>query len=372
MARPKMTDEQKAIAKAAREANKAAGIVPEKAAPKAERPPGSRSELSDAMKAALDFISPIDAGNCRVENGWLIATDGVLTLGHETNIEALHMAPETKTFRNALANSGKGWTITELGSKRLAIRSPGFSAFVPCLELDLVQPVYPDALQWPLADAEFRKAIAAVAPIAVESASRIVECSVLVRANSAVATDGKIISEAWHGQSFPTLVIPKRSIAHLLKIKKPIIGFGLGFDPFDPAKIISVTFHFEGNSWLKTQLYPEPWPDIDRLFEAGDVSKAVSISPDFFGALRRIIPFADPDVPKVYIAATELSTSITDNEGATVSYGGASNIAADDVHIINSKYLAMVELFAMYFGFDEDRIFLWGDGFRSIIMQLGD
>jgi hypothetical protein len=251
----------------------------------------------------------------------------------------------------------------------LAIRGAGFNAFVPCLASDLVQPIAPDAAQWPLDDAAFRTALAAVAPIAVEAAGRVIECSVLVRQGTAVATNGKIIAEAWHGQNFPTLVVPKASVAQLLKIKKRIVAFGLGFDPFEPSKILSVTFHFEGNSWLKTQLYLEPWPDVDRLFNEVQPVYA-PVPPDFFAAVDRVVPFVAKDFPKLFIGPTELSTSLDESEGATVTFGGFPNIQPDEVHIVSPDYVETLSGHIKYMGFTDEKVFAYGDTYRAIIMVI--
>lgn len=192
----------------------------------------------------------------RLSNHWAVATDGVISTGHKIDAD-LEACPHTSTLLKALSKCSQQTAITQLGDGRLSIKSGRFQTFIPCLADMVIGPqITPDPPCANINPAVFY-ALKAVGVIAKENAQRIMLASVMLRSGSAVATDSKILMEIWHGIDLPSLLIPKTFIAVISKIEKIPTYFG-----FSPT---SATFYFDDESWIKTQLYSEQWPDIDSV-----------------------------------------------------------------------------------------------------------
>lgn len=262
------------------------------AKPRKKKADEAPSSSTAAFIAALKFIAIAqrDIGtpfqvHSVLFNKWAVAFDGVLALGHPIE-EDLSACPHTLRLIDALAKCGEALSVAQLDTGRLSVKSGGFRAFVPCASFDVMTEVRPDP---PIAviDDRLKLAFEAVAGLASDNAQHVVTASILLRSGSAVATDRSLAIEYWHGIDLPPgLVLPKAAVAAVCKIGKPLAKFGFSNT--------TVTFWFEDGSWLRTQLYSEPWPDIDRVLNVP--SKPWPVPPDLAKALEAVAPFSEDGI----------------------------------------------------------------------------
>lgn len=247
----------------------------------------------------------------RLANNWAIAFDGTIAIGQKTDSD-ITANPHTHTLIKALEKCTDATQITQLGDGRLSIQSGRFRAFVPCLQNDLLGNVTPDAPCAHINPAVFNSLLI-VSPIANENAQRIMLASALLRSGSAVATDGVIIMEHWHGVDLPPCIIPKSFISIINKIQKPPIHFGFSTK--------SATFYFDDQSWIRTQLYSERWPDIDRVLNTQN--NQWPMPGGLWEALEKIAPFVN-ELGQVYFADKMVRTApINDETGAMCEIEGS-------------------------------------------------
>ncbi len=190
-----------------------------------------------------------------LSNGCATSFNGVLACGCsiDTDINAYVNA---ELLLNALAKCGQHFSITQLFQK-LSLKADKFKALVPCLPLDLAQTPLPD-LPMAALDNRFSEALAKVSILATEGAQSVILASVLMSGASLISTNRVVMLEAWHGIDLPTgIALPKSFCVALSKCNKKLSKFGYSQS--------SCTFYFEDNSWLRTQFFAEPWPDVQGI-----------------------------------------------------------------------------------------------------------
>src|ERR1035437_3519956 len=257
----------------------------------------TKSKSSEGLINALRFISVAQKaeGNspfhshCILHNGFAMAYNGTITAGAKIE-KTLEIAPHTYKLIAALERTTKDISITELEGK-LSVRSGGFQAHVHCWH-ESMPSLAPDPASWPITDV-LRENLEMISAISVDNdKKRIVECSILLRENSAFASDGSVLLEAWHGLNLPECILPK--------------------------------------AFVKTQIYSETWPDINVILNKP--SKPEPLPKGFYEALRNIEPFSNGKEAEktVYFVDGALQSHRDKNEGATcecnVKHGPAFNI----------------------------------------------
>lgn len=317
--------------------------------------------ILDALKfcepASKEIGSP-NQTHLKLANNWAIAFDGTIAIGAKINSD-INAFPHTRTLIKALSKCDDATQITQLGNNTLSVKSGRFQTYVPCLAEDLLGPIAPDPACAHVTPAVFN-ALKIVGPIAQENAPRIMLASVMLRSGSAVATDGKIMMEAWHGIDLPPILVPKLFITIISKIEKPPIYFG-----FSPN---SATFYFDDQSWIRTQLWREGWPDIDKILNTPANQWAI---PDgLWEGLNKIADFAD-DHNRVYFADKSVRTRpATDEAGAICEIAGAlpPNV------ILNIRDLLMIGDKATTADFQagerREMAIFYGPNFRAMLSHI--
>lgn len=293
-----------------------------------------------------------------LRNRTAVAFDGVLAAGHLID-EDLHACPHSMTLLSALRKSEGVLSVTQLAGDRLSVRSGKFRATVKCLPEASIPGIAPDPMVGAM-DNRIRKGLEAVSPFIIENSQRVVMASALIRAGSIVATNGHVLLEYWHGIDLPPgLIVPKVFINALSKIKHNIIGFGFSQS--------SLTVYFEGDCWLKTQLYNEKWPDCDAIL-AKHVGVAHPLPVGFFEALSAVQDFAEDG--RVRLFNGRMQTHADSGMGATYELDG---LLVKQV-TLNAKHLAPLEGLIKSVDWDgsESITFFYGENIRGALSQLKD
>lgn len=241
---------------------------------------------AQSMLDAFKFISVAqkktgDNAHSVMDNGTLTATDGILSAGIiiQENITAY---PHTHQMIAALLKCDAELVIAQIESDTLAVSSGDFKGLVPC-EPPSGPNWVPDPSCAVISDA-LKLSLLAAATFTLATTENPNHGAVLLQAGSCVGTDGYAIIEHWHGIDLPPgLLVPRASAMAVAKCKKTLTKFGFSNS--------SVTFYFEDNSFIKTQLYNAKYPDYARLFVPHAL--AWDIPPKFFEAVAAINTFSE-------------------------------------------------------------------------------
>jgi len=230
----------------------------------ARAPRSKPIETKSSLLQALEFCSVVSEKlgsayetHIGLRNHWAIAFNGIVAAGAPI-MEDIYCHAHNLLLIEALSKCDENFSLTQLDNGRLSIKSGKFKAVVPCLDPALMQEALPDPLIAPITN-KFKDAVAAVGVLANEDAQHVLMASVLMNGASVISTNRKVIYEYWHGNSMPTLSIPKAFVKILKNIKKNLSGFGFSNNSF--------TLWFEDNCWLKTQLYSDTWPDLSSILD---------------------------------------------------------------------------------------------------------
>jgi hypothetical protein len=218
-----------------------------------------KSKIVNALRDAMNFMWLTQAEHCRIANGQCTASDGIIAVGTPVQ-EPIEACPHIGTMREALNSCGPEWAITELPDNRISVRSGAFQAVVPCRSLESLPELECSPSAWPI-DSRLTDGLRLALPLVNEKADRLVCATVMVKTGSLIATNGAIIFQLWHGCSLPRIILPKVAVEILVKCKKKPVGIGWNET--------TATFWFEDQSWIKTKVFPDEWPDITASLPSG-------------------------------------------------------------------------------------------------------
>lgn len=265
---------------------------------------------TDSLLKALRFIAlaQSDVGtvlqrHCVIHSGWIAATNNVITLGVKV-ADDLSACPQTKRLIAALERCGDGVAIAQQDADRLRVVSGGLRVSVPCVPLADMHLVWADQLIAPL-DSRFVDGLREIGPIANEKAGIVQYASVLCAGQSMAATTGEVIAEHWHGcETPPYWVLPAATVEALLKVDKQLTGFGFSGH--------SATFYFEDESWLRTQLYEDKWPNAEKVWASFNPNAMEAIPPTLFDAAATLLVFAEGGFAYLQEGKLLLENQLTD------------------------------------------------------------
>ena len=323
--------------------------------------PRKQKETSSLIKA-LNFIAKVqkDTGtviqtHCRISNNTITACDGIISVGHKID-EDLNVCPHTLQLLTALSKCGQNLSMTQLENNKLAVKSGKFSALIPC-DPSYSMEVTPDAPCGSISDV-FVQALGEVSHLAQEQAQKVILASVLMRSGSVVATNGVVALECWHGIDVPTCALPKVFVTALCSIDKKITSFGYSGS--------SITFWFEDESFIKTQLYAEEWPaSLDQILQSTGEFKP--LPKGFYEALRNVEDFSEGGSEKgtVWFDELGMNSHQTKENGATYEI---KDLPAGLAFRI--KYLKYIEKACKHITYNKQTMWFHSENIRGAIMGV--
>lgn len=328
----------------------------------AKRPRKGKTLAAARLVEALQFCSLASrvSGNnaayqdhVRIADQWAIRSNGQLTAGHPVE-EDLHACPHAARLANAIEKCGDTLSITHLGSGNLSVKGAVFTARVDCLPEDQMLYQAPDEPCGAIDD-RIKRALHVAGSVAAEGATRVIFASVLLKAQTAIGTNGHVMLECYHGIDLPPgLCLPKSSVVAVLKVAKPLVSFGFSRG--------SMTFYYEDGSWLKSQLYLDPWPDTSHIL---DIPAYPITPPDgWITAVEAVTGFSADG--RVYFDDGKVMSHPNQGEGAEHDMPGVGALPSG----YYAKDLRLVEEFASRFDFTthRERAIAYGDDARAVIM----
>ena len=245
--------------------------------------PPKQSTLLEAIKfvsLATRDIGPINETHIYLGGNWAAASNGVIAIATKIE-EDVFACPNAKLLQEALSRS------TEFELKKrpndIQLISGKFKANIPCIDAGLLTIPSPDDATNEVTNSLIT-AFEAAGTLVDENGQDIVDVSMLLNGRSVIASNRAVIFECWHGIDLPTgLSLPKAIVEPLVKAGKKLTKIG--------GSQSSVTFYFEDESWIKTQLFVKKWPDtVGSLLDRECNPKPVPAG--LWEALAAIAPFS--------------------------------------------------------------------------------
>lgn len=277
--------------------------------------------MSTALLNSLKFVRGVVRKNklspelehYQIKDGWVTGYNGHLALSAPVDIE-FEAYPNAKMFSQAVeaCADGESTALYMTKAQRLAVRSGGFKAFVPCLE-EISFPLSPQGQRYETPD-NFIEDIMQMMPFIAEDASRPWAMGMLVVDGMYMATNNVIFVQKWSGHTLPRFNFPRFAIQELIKI---------GVQPsYIQADSNSVSFHYDDGRWVRTQLYEDKWP-FDKLASIMEVEHETVAIPEGFGAaVEKLAPFLDEKSSAVYFDEEGIGTSTQEEDGVHIAISG--------------------------------------------------
>jgi DNA polymerase III sliding clamp (beta) subunit (PCNA family) len=274
--------------------------------------------------AAKDFVPELM--HFRIENGTIRGYNGMLGLCCPIDLD-LDVSPKAAQFIKAIQTC-KDETVqlhvTPAG--RLSIKSGKFKAFIECSPTEFPD-VAPEGTEIAL-NGGMLGVLKTLAPFIAEDASKPWARGILLKGQSAFATNNICLVEHWMPSPFPIDVnIPRSAVLELVRIGE------------EPVRIQvtenRVTFHYSGNRWLSTQTYSAEWPDLTRIL--GAESQQLPMPAELWDAVESLSPFVD-DLGRIYFKDGAARTCLTDGDGASIEVPGLPVVGG----CFNSKQLLLL------------------------------
>jgi len=283
----------------------------------------------DALKFVKGAVAKKDFApeliHYRIKDGRALGYNGKLAISSPIDCQ-LDVTPKAVPFFRAIEQCNDVIAMNMTAAGKLSVRSGKSKFYVECLENGAYPPITPEGATYPLAPGLYAR-LALIRPFVAADASRPWAQGVLLRGNTATATNNIIIVQHWDKVAFPAEVnIPEPCVAAMCAVKQDPVSMQLAAN--------SVTFHYEDGRWIRCQLYTPDigtWPDIEALFtKAKAIGKpAVDIPEGFWDGLEAIKHHTD-DLNRVYFRDGHLATSPEDGIGSSyecdVPTGGIFNL----------------------------------------------
>lgn len=256
--------------------------------------------------AKKDFVPSLT--HFVIENGTVRGYNGVIALCSPIPLD-IACKPKGEPLVRAIGNCDETVTLSLTGAGRLSVKSGKFKAFIDCVEGDTPH-VVPEGEPVVIDGAAFLDSVKVVSSFMGDDASRPWSNGVLFLGESAFATNNITLVEYWTGFKMPAVNIPRAAIKEVLRINEPPVSAQINQN--------SLTLHYAGERWLRTQLLETKWPDLTKVLNRESTPEP--IDPRIFEGMEVIKPFMDK-LGKV-IFRSGVATHAEETEGASFDIDG--------------------------------------------------
>jgi DNA polymerase III sliding clamp (beta) subunit (PCNA family) len=241
----------------------------------------------------------------RIIDGRIESFNGILSISAPIDLD-IDACPKADSFIKAIDACNGQISMHMTKANKLCIKSEDLTVYIPCiddLEYINLQP-YGKSIT---IDFDFLPVFKKLLPFVATDTHREFSKGILLKNQSAFATNNACLIEHWLPIQFPEQVcIPGPAIKELLRLN------------VEPKSIQiadrTITFHFDDNKWLCSQLYTSKWPDMSAILDSAN-SDIKPIPKDFFEKIKKLLPFSDE--ARIFLSDNSLSTSRHNDDGAT-------------------------------------------------------
>lgn len=297
-------------AKTPRKRRSKAEIEAEAATPKTVKPEKETNPFIDILRfiaLASNAKGADHESHCRVENGWIVSTDGLISCGHPINLGA-NFNPKTENLKKLLTQFSKDFSIVSGSESSATFTCGDFTSVIPCVTGGEINEVTPDHY-WGPVNQTLLDGFKAVETVLISKAAFVSHNCIRLDSNLVTGFNGTSVLQYWHGWTVPLGVsIPKQAVKAVLKAGKELVGIGYGLE--------SVTFYFRDGAWIKTQVYQEAYPDLDTCFNQ-PMNYGV-VPTELFSKLKFLRSIAESD--SIFIRDGAVSDYPNDEKGSKFSF----------------------------------------------------
>lgn len=254
-----------------------------------------------------------------IEYGQIRSFNGTLALSSPIPFN-IACKPRADTLIKAISNCDETVQLALTPAGRLSVKSGSFKAFIDCVQEETPHATPEGEIVHFDGDA-LLAGLKEVAPFIGDDASRRWANGVLFEKQCLLATNNVTLVQYWVGFDFPCVVnIPREAVKEMLRINEG--------PTFAQVTEHSITFHYTGDRWLRTQLFDATsWPDIGRILDIPSEQKPINTA--IFAGIDVIKPFVD-QMGSVFFMDGRMATHKEENEGASfdleMPYTGCFNV----------------------------------------------
>lgn len=246
----------------------------------------------------------------RIENGFVRGYNGTIALCAPIPFD-IDCNPKAAPMVRAIGHCEDTVQLAMTPKGKLSIRSGKFKAYIECVEGETPH-VMPEGEEVEINGEAMLDAFKRLLPFVGDDASRPWSTGVLLLGQSAFATNNVILVECWLGSKFPVVAnIPRVAIREMVRIDEP--------PTYAQMAANSVTFHYSGGRWVRTQLLSTDWPDLYRILNVE--ANPEPIDERLFEGLAVLKPFTDK-LGRVFFTDGKLVTHPESDDGAEYEIPG--------------------------------------------------
>lgn len=265
--------------------------------------------MIDSLKFVQGAVSKKDfvpaMTHFAIEHGTVRAYNGSLALCSPIAFN-INCNPKAEPLVQAISNCERHVTLAMKPNGKLSIKSGKFNAFIDCIKEEVPHAMPEGPRIKDFDGAAMLAALKVLHPFIGEDASRPFCNGVLLRGNSAFATNNVIVIQYWLGASFPIQVnLPRSAVYEMLRINEA--------PTHAQATETAMTFHYSDGRWIRTQLLQTDWPDVEQVLALP--CAPIALPETLFEALEAIKPFSDK-LGRVFMKEGVFSTCVEEGEGA--------------------------------------------------------
>ena len=249
-----------------------------------------------------DFIPALT--HFRIENGTVRSYNGMLSLCSPIQLD-INCSPKAEPLVKAIGHCDETVSLSLTPTGRLSVKSGSFKALIDCVQEETPH-VMPEGDVIDFDGETLLQAFKTIYPFIGSDASRPWANGILLKGQSAFATNNVTLVEYWVGATFPIECnIPKACIKEMLRIGE--------VPTHAQADKNSITFHYSEDTWIRTQLFSTEWPDLAKVL--GQESTQALVDPEIFEGLEKLKSFVNK-MGQIYMSEGSLKTSRDIAEGA--------------------------------------------------------
>lgn len=291
----------------------------------------------------------------RIEGGTVRSYNGNMAISSPIafNIDCV---PKADALVRAINNCTDTITLTMTSAGKLRIQSGAFRAFIDCVDGDTPH-VEPAGQEVQFDGEVLLNAVKTILPFVGDDASRPWTNGILLRNQSAFATNNVCLVEYWLGVEVPFVInIPRAALKEMVRVDEAPTHAQMDTN--------SITFHYTDGRWIRTQLYETNWPDLSKVLD--QPHNAVEVDSRLYDGLNSLNGFADA-AGRVYIQNGVLRTHADVEMGATFECNG---LGVEGLYQI--KMLSLLEGVATHADFTRypEPTLFFGDRLRGAIVGM--
>jgi len=259
--------------------------------------------------AKKDFVPAMT--HFRIEKGTVRSFNGTMAICSPIALD-LECTPKAETLVKAIANCEDEVVLSLTEKGRLRVHSGRFNAFIENIENEITHHPEPSGRIVQIDGTKLLDSFIKISGFVGNDASRPWTNGILLRDQSAFATNNVCVIEYWLAIDIPFVVnVPGTAVKEIIRVNEPPSHLQLDDN--------SITFHYQGGRWIRTQLYVSKWPDISKVLD--QASNVVPVDPRLYPALDNLSMFAD-DLGRVHLKNGILRTHTEDEVGASYEVDG--------------------------------------------------